>query len=59
MLRVKIFDADDEVALEEEMNDFLEDINESQLKDIQFQVAGTGDEEEVWTGYSALILYRE
>lgn len=59
MLMVKIFDAEDEIELEEDINDFLQSINETQLKDIKYQVASCGDLDEIWGGFSALILYRE
>lgn len=58
MLQVKVFDAEDEMELEEDINEFLQTISEAQLMDIKFQVAGAGDADETWTGFSALILYR-
>lgn len=59
MLKVKVFDADDESELEEELNEFFQTINETQLKDIKFQTAGIDDIDETWYGFSALVLYRE
>ncbi|HEU5139312.1 MAG TPA: sporulation protein Cse60 [Bacillales bacterium] len=60
MLKVKIFDAEHEADLEEEVNRFLETISESQFNDVKFQVAAAEDTEsgEMVCSYSAMVLYR-
>ncbi|HET7580022.1 MAG TPA: sporulation protein Cse60 [Bacillales bacterium] len=61
MLKVKIFDAEHEADLEEEINAFLATITEFQLQDIKFQVAAAEDADggEAICCFSAMILYRE
>lgn len=61
MLQVKVFDAEHEKDLEDAVNKFLETIGESQLREIQFQVAAAEDTdfEEVTCSYAAMILYRK
>ena len=61
MLQVKIFDAEHEKDLEEAVNQFLETISESQLREIKFQVAAAEDTdfEEVACCYSAMVVYRK
>lgn len=60
MLKVKIFDEEHEIDLEEKINDFLCTIDESQFKEIKYEVACLDDEEEgqVYC-FSAMIVYRE
>nr|WP_257351553.1 sporulation protein Cse60 [Pseudalkalibacillus decolorationis] len=63
MLKVKLFEAEHEEDLEEEINAFLVNVHESNVIDVRYQVSMAVDEysEEVETVYSfsAMILYRE
>ena len=61
MLQVKVFDAEHEKDLEEAVNQFLETISESQLRNIQFQVAGAEDPdyEEAACSFAAMVLYQK
>ncbi|TCP26646.1 uncharacterized protein DUF2758 [Scopulibacillus darangshiensis] len=58
MLKIKIFDEEHEKDLEDEVNLFLETIEPSDLKQIQYQVA-VAPEPESGTifCFSAMILY--
>lgn len=56
-MKVKIFDYEDELDLEEEINDFISD--EIEVIDIKYQVAvGIFSEEQVFC-FSAMIVYTE
>jgi hypothetical protein len=57
--RVKLFDHEHEEDLEEEINRFLAKIDESNIKDIKFQVATTNNEndEQIYC-FSAMIIYK-
>jgi Sporulation protein Cse60 len=59
MLKVAVFDEEHEKDLEEEINQFLENLNEHQIKDIKYSVSVTtdDDDEQIYC-YSALIMYR-
>ncbi|MFJ7637667.1 sporulation protein Cse60 [Peribacillus sp. NPDC097264] len=60
MIQVKLFDYEHEKDLEEEMNDFLVDIRDSQIVDIKYNVATTGEEEhEQIYCFSAMIIYKK
>ncbi|WP_372508865.1 sporulation protein Cse60 [Pseudalkalibacillus decolorationis] len=60
---MKLFEAEHEEDLEEEINAFLVNVHESNVIDVRYQVSMAVDEysEEVETVYSfsAMILYRE
>jgi hypothetical protein len=59
MLKVAVFDEEHEKDLEEEINDFLMEINENHVKDIKYSVSITTDDDgEQLYCYSALIMYR-
>ncbi|MGM0874975.1 MAG: sporulation protein Cse60 [Bacillota bacterium] len=59
MLKVAVFDEEHEKDLEEEINDFLAELNENQVKNIKYSVSITTDDDgEQLYCYSALILYR-
>ncbi len=60
MLKVALFDEEHEKDLEEEINEFLEDLEENQVRDIKYNVAILTDEdgEQIYC-YSALVIYRE
>lgn len=54
-MKVKIFDYEDEEDLEEEVNNFIENIN---LIDIKYQVAcSTYGDEQIFC-FSAMIIYK-
>ncbi|HZH60872.1 MAG TPA: sporulation protein Cse60 [Metabacillus sp.] len=60
MLKVALFDEEHEKDLEEEINEFLEELEENQIRDIKYNVAFSTDEdgEQIYC-YSALIIYHE
>lgn len=60
MLKVAVFDEEHEKDLEEEINDFLSEMKENQIKDIKYSVSISTDEngEQIYC-FSALIMYRE
>ena len=56
-MKVKIFDYEDEVDLEEDINNFL--ANDIELIDIKYQVSvGVFSEEQIFC-FSAMIIYTE
>lgn len=60
MIQVKLFDYEHEKDLEEEMNTFLSEIDESKLLDIKYNVAVMPEEvEEQIYCFSAMVLYRK
>lgn len=56
-MKVKIFDYEDELDLEEEINDFISD--EIEVIDIKYQVAVSIFSEEQVFCFSAMIVYTE
>jgi len=56
MFKVKIFDEDNEEELEENINSFLEEIEE--LRDIKYQVSSFLYLEEQIYCFSAMIIYK-
>ncbi|HEY8396133.1 MAG TPA: sporulation protein Cse60 [Bacilli bacterium] len=58
-MKVKIFDESHEKDLEEEINAFLETIDEDDLIDIRYAVSTMYDYKDQIYCYSALILYRD
>ena len=60
MIQVKLFDREHEKDLEQEMNRFLEGIEDQSLVDIKYNVAAMTEEEEEEQIYcfSAMIIYR-
>lgn len=61
MLRVRVFDAEHEADLEDELNDFLATITEAQFRDVKFQVSAAEDTDggETVCCFSAMVIYRE
>jgi len=58
-MKVKVFDEDHEEDLELEVNRFLEQLEDTDIVDIKYQVAiTTNDEDEQIYCFSALIMYR-
>lgn len=60
MLQVKLFDCEHEEDLEEEMNEFLSELDQKDFVDIKYHVAAFGEAEknQVYC-FSALILYKD
>ncbi|NMD72746.1 sporulation protein Cse60 [Bacillus sp. DNRA2] len=59
MIQVKVFDYEHEKDLEDDMNKFLEDLDERKLVDIKYNVAAyQEDEEEQIYCFSAMVIYR-
>lgn len=57
-MKVKIFDYEDELDLEEDINDFIES-NNIEVIDIKYQVSvGVFSEEQIFC-FSAMIIYTE
>lgn len=57
-MKVKLFDMEDEVDLEEGINNFLDNLN-GEVIDIKYQVSmGIFSEEQVYC-FSAMIIYYE
>ncbi|MBQ9018873.1 MAG: sporulation protein Cse60 [Bacilli bacterium] len=58
MMKVKIFDYEDEIDLEEDINDFINN-NNIEVIDIKYQVSvGVFSEEQVFC-FSGMIIYIE
>lgn len=56
---MKVFEEEYEEDLEDDINEFLETIEERQLVDIKYQVAVTnGDNEAEIYSFSAMIIYK-
>ena len=54
-MKVKIFDEEDEIDLEDDINDFLED--DIEIIDIKYQVGVSVFSEEQIFCFSAMIIY--
>ena len=59
MIKVKMFDFEHELDLEEAINEYLEDFKESEIVDIKYQLAVMYDNKEQVYCYSAMIIYKE
>jgi hypothetical protein len=57
-MKVKIFDYEDEIDLEEDINDFI-DNNNIEVIDIKYQVSTSVFSEEQIFCFSAMIIYTE
>ena len=57
-MKVKIFDYEDEIDLEEDINDFI-DSNNIEVIDIKYQVSTSMFSEEQIFCFSAMIIYTE
>ena len=57
-MKVKIFDYEDELDLEEDINDFI-DSNNIEVIDIKYQVSTSVFSEEQIFCFSAMIIYTE
>lgn len=59
MIQVKLFDQEHEQDLENEINHFLEDLEEKKLLDIKYNVAAIKeDEEDQIYCFTAMVIYR-
>jgi len=58
-MKVKIFDCEHEKDLENEINNFLNKINNVRINDIQYRVAVSINDETQIFCYSAMIIYKE
>ncbi|MBS4222819.1 sporulation protein Cse60 [Lederbergia citrea] len=58
MVQVKLFDCEHEQDLEENMNEFLSDIEDRNIIDVKYHVAAIGEAEadQVYC-FSAMVLY--
>lgn len=56
MLKVKLFDEEHELDLEDALNEFLEDFR-GEIKEIKYQVALAMNGNEMEYCYSALVFY--
>ncbi|MGM9985744.1 MAG: sporulation protein Cse60 [Bacillaceae bacterium] len=59
MIKVRVFDEQHEEDLEEVVNNFLKKIHESDVVDIQYQVATTSAHNEQIYCFTAMIIYRD
>ncbi len=55
-MKVKLFDYEDEVDLEKDMNEFLDDL-EGEVIDIKYQINSFAQGEEQIYSFSAMIIY--
>jgi Sporulation protein Cse60 len=60
MIQVKLFDYEHEKDLEQEMNEFLQELDERQIIDIKYNVAALvdPDEEQIYC-FTGMIIYRK
>lgn len=58
-VKVKLFDEEHELDLEEKVNAFLSNINPNNLIDIKYQVATMYDYKTQIYCYSAMVIYKE
>ena len=58
-IKVKIFDEEHEADLQEDINSFLQNIDEEQLIDIKYQVSSFYDYQEQVYCFSAMIIYKD
>lgn len=58
-MKVKIFDQSHELDLEEQVNNFLANLESSQVIDIKYQVSIMYDYKNQIYCYSAMIIYHE
>lgn len=58
MLQVKLFDCEHEHDLEEEINDFLSELQPRQVRDIKYNIAVLGEagDEQIYC-FSAMVMF--
>ncbi len=59
MIKVKLFDCEHELDLEDALNDFLEDYKESEIVDVKYQMSMMSDGKGQVYSFSAMVIYRE
>ena len=59
-MKVKAFDANHELDLQDKLNDFLKDIKDDDVVDIKYSVGVIGfvDKEQIYC-FSALVIYKD
>ena len=59
-MKVKAFDANHELDLQDRINSFLKNINEDKIVDIKYSVSVVGfmDKEQIYC-FSALVIYKD
>jgi len=57
MIQVKCFEESHESDLEDELNDFLSELDENQLIDIKYSSSHFLDDEQIYS-FSACVIYR-
>lgn len=57
-MQIKVFDCTHEKDLEEEVNDFLDTLDDEQIVDIKYQVSSFYDNREQIYIFSAMIIFR-
>ena len=60
IVKVKAFDANHELDLQDKLNDFLKNIKEEKIVDIKYSVSVVGfmDKEQIYC-FSALVIYKD
>lgn len=59
-MKVKAFDANHELDLQDKLNDFLKGVKEDKIVDIKYSVSVMGfmDKEQIYC-FSALVIYKD
>ena len=57
MIQVKCFEEDHEEDLEDQLNQFLSELDDDQLTDIKFSVSHFEQSEQIYS-FCALVIYR-
>ena len=59
-MKIKAFDANHELDLEEKVNSFLKTIKEEKIVDIKYNIAVVGfvDKEQIYC-FSAIVVYKD
>lgn len=59
-MRVKAFDANHELDLQDKLNEFLKNIKEDKIFDIKYSISVVGfvDKEQIYC-FSALVIYKD
>ena len=57
-MKVKAFDANHELDLQDKINDFLKGIKEEKIVDIKYSVGVMVDKEQIYC-FSALVIYKD
>ena len=57
-MKVRAFDANHELDLQDKINDFLKGIQEDKIVDIKYSVSVMVDKEQIYC-FSALVIYKD